>query len=127
MKKADLQRDHTMKKILAAVALGALLLPVSLAEAQTTPSTDSAGQASPDGTSAETPPPAKTAKKTKPATHVKTAAAKSGSKPGQYATEAEAKAHCHGATIVWVDSDHFNHYAGTREYGRKPGAYACEQ
>jgi hypothetical protein len=46
-------------------------------------------------------------------------------KPGQYASEAEARSHCQG-TIVWVDQDHFNHYAGSREYGRKPGAFACE-
>ncbi len=55
------------------------------------------------------------------------AAANSEPKPkrGQYATEAEAKAHCPGE-VVWVDKDNFNHYAGSREYGRKPGAFACE-
>ncbi len=46
-------------------------------------------------------------------------------KRGQYATEAEAKAHCPGE-VVWVDKDNFNHYPGSREYGRKPGAFACE-
>jgi len=46
-------------------------------------------------------------------------------KPGHYATEAEARARCRG-TVVWVDKDNFNHYAGSREYGRKPGAFACE-
>ncbi len=45
--------------------------------------------------------------------------------PSGYATEAEAKSHCHG-TVVWVDTDHFNHYAGSREYGKKPGAFKCE-
>ena len=54
-------------------------------------------------------------------------AANSEAKPkrGQYGSEAEAKAHCKGE-VVWVDQDHFNHYAGSREYGRKPGAFACE-
>jgi hypothetical protein len=54
-------------------------------------------------------------------------AASSEAKPkrGQYGSEAEAKAHCKGE-VVWVDKDHFNHYAGSREYGRKPGAFACE-
>lgn len=42
-----------------------------------------------------------------------------------YATEAEARAHCHGG-VVWVGEDHFSHYPGSREYGRKPGAFACE-
>ena len=46
-------------------------------------------------------------------------------KRGQYATETEAKAHCPGE-VVWVDKDNFNHYPGSREYGRKPGAFACE-
>jgi len=52
-------------------------------------------------------------------------AAGSKPKPGQYATEAEARAHCRG-TVVWIDKDHFNHYAGSREYGRKPGAFGCD-
>jgi hypothetical protein len=54
--------------------------------------------------------------------------AKKPSKPAGsgYATEDEARAHCKGE-IVWVDSDHFQHYAGSREYGRKPGAFACEK
>jgi hypothetical protein len=46
-------------------------------------------------------------------------------KRGQYGSEAEAKAHCKG-DVVWVDKDKFNHYAGSREYGVKPGAFACE-
>ncbi len=46
--------------------------------------------------------------------------------PAGYATEAEARAHCKGE-VVWVDKDHFNHYSGSREYGRKPGAYTCEK
>lgn len=45
--------------------------------------------------------------------------------PAGYATEAEARAHCKGE-VVWVDNDHFNHYRGSREYGRKPGAFGCE-
>jgi hypothetical protein len=44
--------------------------------------------------------------------------------PAGYATEPEARAHCKGE-VVWVDKDHFYHYSGSREYGRKPGAYVC--
>ena len=47
-------------------------------------------------------------------------------RPSGYATEAEARAHCRGS-VVWVDQDHFNHYPGSREYGRKPGAFQCEK
>jgi hypothetical protein len=67
------------------------------------------------------------------------AAAKSGEKPeagakkpakpagpAGYATEAEARTHCKG-DVVWVDKDHFSHYPGSREYGRKPGAFTCEK
>ncbi len=46
--------------------------------------------------------------------------------PAGYASEAEARAHCKGE-VVWVDKDHFYHYAGSREYGRKPGAFTCEK
>ena len=46
--------------------------------------------------------------------------------PAGYATEAEARAHCKG-DVVWVDKDHFQHYPGSREYGRKPGAFTCEK
>lgn len=46
-------------------------------------------------------------------------------KAGQYATEAEARSHCNG-TVVWIDKDNFHHYAGSREYGKKPGAFICE-
>ncbi len=55
----------------------------------------------------------------------KAANAESKQKRGQYGSEAEAKAHCKGE-VVWVDKDHFNHYAGSREYGRQPGAFACD-
>lgn len=64
----------------------------------------------------------------KPAKKVKPASASAGEKKpkaGQFTSEAEARAHCRG-TIVWVDQDHFNHYAGSREYGKKPGAFTCE-
>ncbi len=45
--------------------------------------------------------------------------------PSHFGTEGEASAHCH-STVVWVDTNHFNHYAGSREYGRKPGYFTCE-
>jgi len=45
---------------------------------------------------------------------------------GGYATEAEASAHCSG-NVVWVGEDHFNHYPGSREYGKKPGSFQCEK
>ena len=72
--------------------------------------------------------PATTARKAK-AKHsehkAKESTSESRPKRGEFKSEADAKAHCKG-TVVWVDSDHFNHYAGSREYGREPGAFACE-
>ncbi len=46
--------------------------------------------------------------------------------PPRYATEAQARAHCKGE-VVWMDRHRLYHYAGSREYGRKPGAFTCEQ
>lgn len=47
---------------------------------------------------------------------------------GQFAAEAEAKAHCPADTVVWVNTNsHKYHYAGHRSYGTtKKGAYMCE-
>lgn len=50
-------------------------------------------------------------------------------KPGEFATEAEAKASCPGETVVWVNTGtKVYHYAGTADYGKtKRGAYMCEK
>jgi hypothetical protein len=47
---------------------------------------------------------------------------------GEYATEADAAAHCPRDTVVWLNSSTgIYHYAGTRWYGNtKSGAYMCE-
>jgi len=47
---------------------------------------------------------------------------------GEFAAEAEAKAHCPSDTVVWVNTkSHKYHYAGHRAYGTtKQGAYMCE-
>jgi len=47
---------------------------------------------------------------------------------GEFANEAEAKAHCPADTVVWVNTkSHKYHYAGHRSYGTtKQGAYMCE-
>lgn len=72
---------------------------------------------------ADAPAKAKGKKSEKPASA--DADAKPKPKPGRYATEAEAKAHCRG-TVVWIDKDNFNHWPGSREYGRQPGSFGCE-
>src|SRR5262245_17684519 len=89
-------------------AAAALALTVSVAVAQTAPDT-------------KLPPSGESAKKaaSKDQSGEKTAKPAKASAPAGWATEAEAKAHCRG-TVIWVDKDHFNHYAGSREYGRKP-------
>lgn len=47
--------------------------------------------------------------------------------PSGYASETEARAHCKGG-VVWVDGhDHFTHYPGSREYGKKPGEFICDK
>jgi hypothetical protein len=47
---------------------------------------------------------------------------------GEFAAEAEAKAHCPSDTVVWVNTkSHKYHYSGHKSYGAtKQGAYMCE-
>jgi hypothetical protein len=91
-------------------AAGILVLAASAAIAQTGPESQP-GAGAPAGATAKA---GEKAAKPKPAA------------PSGYATESEARAHCHG-DVVWVDEHHFNHYPGSREYGKKPGAFACEK
>jgi hypothetical protein len=96
--------------------LAAVTILVSTAFAGLAQTAPDAKTPAPKGTDAqETPKPAPADSKT----------AKKPAAPAGWASEAEARSHCRG-TIIWVDKDHFNHYAGSREYGRKPGNFACE-
>jgi hypothetical protein len=49
--------------------------------------------------------------------------------PGQFATEAEAKFHCPGDTVVWANLESkIYHFNGNKNYGNtKNGAYMCER
>jgi hypothetical protein len=97
----------------------------SVAFAQTAQDTDSASPATASPGAAPKAKSKPSDKKSQGSQPAKAASADAKPKTGQYATEAEARSHCRGG-VVWVDKDHFNHYAGSREYGRKPGAFACE-
>jgi hypothetical protein len=50
-------------------------------------------------------------------------------KANEFATEAEARAHCPGDTVVWANTKtRIYHLAGSRPYGNtKRGAYVCEK
>ena len=87
---------------IAAVALVAILMMPGLASAQLAPS--------------------RTAAPTAP-----TAAPNTGH-PDQFATEADAKMHCSGQNVVWLNTkSHVYHFAGTRDYGHtKQGSYMCQ-
>ena len=47
---------------------------------------------------------------------------------GQFSTEGDAKAHCSGQNVVWMNNpSKIYHYAGSRDYGHtKNGAYMCQ-
>jgi hypothetical protein len=47
----------------------------------------------------------------------------------QFATEAEAKAHCPSGVVVWLNTrSKVYHLAGTGEYGKtRSGAYMCRE
>jgi hypothetical protein len=47
----------------------------------------------------------------------------------EFSTEAEAKAHCPGDTVVWANTkSRIYHFSGHRGYGgTKAGAYMCER
>lgn len=83
-------------------------------------------------TTPASPPPAATA----PAPSMKPVATKpakpAATKPAaenEFTTEALAKGHCPGDTVVWVNlTSKIYHYADTSDYGRtKKGAYMCEK
>lgn len=108
----------------------AMVLASSFAVAQDAEDSGSGARNAQDTPAAAETPKKKGHKSKKPDTpseedNLARAETKSKQKQKKYANEAEAKAHCHGA-VVWVDEHNFNHYEGTREYGKKPGAFACE-
>jgi hypothetical protein len=53
----------------------------------------------------------------------------SGAATAQFANEAQAKSHCPGDTVVWVNlSSKIYHFSGSKDYGTtKRGAYMCEK
>ena len=46
---------------------------------------------------------------------------------GQFSTEGDARAHCGGGTVVWLNTkSHVYHFAGSKNYGQtKHGAFMC--
>jgi hypothetical protein len=106
--KAAIQASGKTKKVFIAECRGqATAAPPAAAPARTA------------ATPPPTPPPA--------TTRSPTAAAPTAA--GQFSTEAQAKARCPGATVVWVNlNSKVYHFAGTRNYGTtKSGAYICEK
>ncbi len=47
---------------------------------------------------------------------------------GQFSTEGDAKVHCPGQNVVWMNNpSKIYHWAGSRDYGHtKNGAYMCQ-
>ncbi len=96
------------------------------------PPAQAAAPASPQATPVPATPPASTTATTQEnATPPRSRRAREAATPtaGQYATEAEAKSHCPGDTVVWANTrSKVYHFAGSRTYGKtKVGAYMCER
>jgi hypothetical protein len=119
--KAAIQASGKRKKdfIAECRGLATSATPPAAAPVRPTPSA-----AQPERTQPAAPPPsARATPPTRaPATGVPAAA-------GQFATEAEARFHCPGDTVVWANLDSkIYHFNGTRDYGNtKKGAYMCER
>lgn len=66
---------------------------------------------------------------TRPSPAAKAPATGTPAAAGEFATEAQAKAHCPGDTVVWANLDSkIYHFAGNRSYGKtKKGTYMCEK
>ena len=99
-----------------------------------TAATPAAAPATAPKTAAPVPAPAAPAAPAKPAAAAPASApaptaATAPTGANQYAAEAQAKAHCPSATVVWANLDSkIFHYAGHADYGHtKSGAYMCEK
>jgi hypothetical protein len=129
-KAAGTTGDKTWKDFLAecraeqkgAAAPAPAAAPAAAAPAAAAPAAAPAPAAAAPATAPAAAPAEAPVKKPKP----KTAAMEPG--PGQFATDAEAKAKCPSDTVVWVNTKSKKfHYAGTSDYGKtKKGAYMCE-
>ena len=99
-----------------------------------TAATPAAAPATAPKTAAPVPAPAAPAAPAKPAAAAPASApaptaATAPTGANQYAAEAQAKAHCPSATVVWANLDSkIFYYAGHADYGHtKSGAYMCEK
>jgi hypothetical protein len=88
--------------------------------------TAAARQAQPAPDQSAAPPPRQTAREQAARNRRGTATA---TRAGEFATEAEAKAHCPGQNVVWANTrSKIYHYRGAHAYGTtRKGAYMCEK
>ena len=126
-----IEKSHgpVFSALVALIALPAIVF----AQAPTSQSPIAPGGAAPGGRSAVAPP----ATHTPPAAVTPSTASPTASRAapgtpsatGRYATEAEAKSHCSGDTVVWANlKSKIYHFSGTKDYGTtKEGTYMCEK
>jgi hypothetical protein len=120
--KAAIQASGKKKKDFMAECRG---MAASEAPATTAPVRPTPSAAKPEPTQPMAPPPS--ARATPAPTRTPSTGVPAGA--GQFASEAEARSHCPGDTVVWANLDSkIYHFNGTRDYGNtKKGAYMCER